>query len=1255
MASILIKAPTGWNKWIYAATTFSVDGQTVNLPDSSFPVVYTPASAFWVRSLMDHCDISWLNVLDPFSAFLLGGGATGTFLGVLSGLGVVGVLVDLFTAGGSFGLFPQRKGTYGPRFGFCISNSFKQQVFVRFDIQNALSQVLLLGSAVELMENSRFKRLYVYEGEIVTHEVTGSQHILRLDINKLRAPTNIPVIGSKILIIQPDGNSFSLTIQDVKDNWDLIVSDPGEVVPQSGDYYKLDQTWVIEDPALISGFLVGNENEAASEGVLTSGSNLFVSDQNKPYEEGKFLGVYIWKDKPVIVTTTTTTTGATGTETASEESAPEITEETTTTTTTETLRVQPSYGSNMSDSALRTWAFYGFGNSDASETYSNDDRYKENIMEDIDENGSISRYTIREVATDKNYQLIQSDNGTEYIRTEISSGGYVTRNNWHARCLEGSYIKINGATFKILAHVEANIIDIAINSVDGKARLDPKSVQNYSVFNQYSWMINENYLEDISDSSTSGLFAGNVIAISDKEVTVLVEGDPSVLTGEKFGYSLESRYKNGVEIPSVLKKAFERFQDWRLVILGSSEYPIDNVVFGDKREDGWYEMTVNLVSIPDGLTEGTKAYISFDRTFSSVSNYGKRGLGINLSVAGGVSNNPDSPFDKSSFIVSDVICLDGDYLSAPYSIDIPIDARYGICDGQYFGIAANGSSSKRGAQLSLLSTPRSARGIASMFHALRQEDWVVYEDPINGKITVRRGSDGFTDYPEKSLIAIGKPSLVETMNGNPITLNEDQDYLRRLQMTVPIESGGDTALLFGIGGIDNTYGFYVSGDGIVDLGFSRKQGIESGEVDSNFWTNDGYDVSPVYLYQRAYYQQLENRYVDIGVETDKGPIYVKESVLPIDVSNIIAEYVKENQLLDSLGYFDVIRKNDGENILIYGQSVGAFTVNENLNNSSDNTTAWKNKSAVFIVGTYDEAFIWAAPTSYRIDDEEDKNQHALMILNSCDFLSSIYNPMNETFSIFCRCYQGDSFYIGNFIVSTYNLLSDGVNVCTPSSEAGRKFLWRHPSLEDSFVENESRSWTNNGSLINDGLSYDPTAARNPEDEFIKVMGSGVTNSQVQNASEFGIISTSILPDGSYMLLYDTEGGVKPLFSLDSGYSWIGSNIILAKNARDGVLVGRYLFYITSSGIEVKLTDYADFYLVSDLAAGISTPGSEIDTQESLDLYTTKLIGSGAIDPQRLSGYVTSDGIIKMFFYDQNQLLKCIESRDGFEWKTAKNF
>ena len=100
--------------------------------------------------------------------------------------------------------------------------------------------------------------------------------------------------------------------------------------------------------------------------------------------------------------------------------------------------------------------------------------------------------------------------------------------------------------------------------------------------------------------------------------------------------------------------------------------------------------------------------------------------------------------------------------------------------------------------------------------------------------------------------------------------------------------------------IENTYGFYVSGDGIVDLKLLDRQGLSNSNVASDTWTWDGYNVSPVYIYKRNYYQDIEETTVDIGVSTNEAKLYFKDSNVPdnnnsLSISNITTQYINDNQ------------------------------------------------------------------------------------------------------------------------------------------------------------------------------------------------------------------------------------------------------------------------------------------------------------------------------------------------------------------------
>jgi len=221
-----------------------------------------------------------------------------------------------------------------------------------------------------------------------------------------------------------------------------------------------------------------------------------------------------------------------------------------------------------------------------------------------------------------------------------------------------------------------------------------------------------------------------------------------------------------------------------------------------------------------------------------------------------------------------------------------------------------------------------------------------------------------------------------------------------------------------------------------------------------------------------------------------------------------------------------------------------------------------------------------------------------------------------------------------------------------------KFKWKLPLFDDYFLVDQTKSWTDKSNIIDDNYSFNSREGGVIPDQFARVMGPLTTQSQIVNSKEFGIISVSILQDGTYIVFYDTEWGVQALFSNDNGSSWRSNNIIFSKFGKNAILLDRYLFYIGTDGIEFKRTNIMDYYIARDISLmqeGISKTSKEIDLQRVLDAEPHILIGSGTVESQRLSGYITPEGLIKIFFYDQNNLLKCIESSDTYKWYVANNF
>jgi hypothetical protein len=1251
-----LSTPNGWNRWLYAKSVVN----TIQIPDASFPYLYTPSGGFWGQSIIDHCLIPWLNTIGAFEAFLLAGGATSSLLGSIVGLAVVSELFEISVHGQIFGI---GRGADAPQMGFCIGNKFKEHVYTRMDVQNTGDgRTVTTNTSVELLQNYRYKRAYLDHGTIVRYtnsaSVAGStsiEHILTLDINKtIPPPSTLSLTGATITIANTYGSDITMNIISVKNNWDFVISaPPSGTTIELDNYYKISQTLCLEDPYLLSGFWVGTENTAVPS-VPSSGKDLYITSHNSPYEEGKFLGTYIWKTDP---TPEQISNGASS-----------------------NVSSQPTTGYSMDDASGSTWAFIGFGNSPQYNIYPNDIRYRETKLDVPADDGSVVVNQERLKATNFDYVKL-FDFEPDYLRVEIGTGGYTNRHNWYAPCLKGEYIKVKGTgkIHRILNHIEFNIIDVDYLDIKKTSKFNPGINQEYSIMNQSAWFINEHYDGRISTHNNTGVFKGGIISnTNDTKFVIQTLGDTFTATYKKNGLSFIDRYQKNVVLSSTMKQAFTKFEGWRLVAYNGKSYDIKSVDFSAASATIGtpYPITVTLKSkaISSDFAIGTSAYITFDKGYDVFGNFSREsGYSLVLDVQAAYSRSSGGPFP--GFIVSDQLCLSGEFFTNPYKLDITSDDRIGFTAGYLFGLGANGSAQSNFNQLMFFTTPRSSRGISSIFHHLRKEDWIAYED-INGKMTVRRGSLNFTEMPMKSMIVIGQPEKrVSIGSSNPLVLDTNYDMLRRLGITFgSLSLVNNTGILFGIGSVSNVYGFYINGSGIVNLGFLTRSGTPPGSIPSSTYTGNGYDVSPIYVYNPDYYQDIKTDIVDIGVKTQDGPIYMTGG----GASDVWAEYIKEKQTLSEIGFYDLVELTDGEKLFIYGNQVRGFRVGSNtgsitttspINNSSENGTKWSNQNAVMIVGTNDDSFLWGSPSVNRIDDSDNMNRYPLMILNSVDYLACIYNPMNQTLSLFCRCETKNGgqtkSYLGCFIKPIQGLLNLS-QYCEPYpllDTSPLPFKWSHPVLPNSFIMDQTESWTDNTNIINDGFSYisngiststSVVATDIPEDNFIRVMGPISTNSQVQNPNEFGIISTHILPDGSYVVFYDSELGVKALFSPSGGYNWATTDIVFARAGRCGLLLGESLFYISSDGITIKHTSIIDYYNAMKIA-GIGGLSAELDVQNTLDSEQVTLVGSGVIEPQRLSGYVNPEGITKIFYYNNRNLLVCMESNDYYSWTVANNF
>ena len=248
-------------------------------------------------------------------------------------------------------------------------------------------------------------------------------------------------------------------------------------------------------------------------------------------------------------------------------------------------------------------------------------------------------------------------------------------------------------------------------------------------------------------------------------------------------------------------------------------------------------------------------------------------------------------------------------------------------------------------------------------------------------------------------------------------------------------------------------------------------------------------------------------------------------------------------------------------------------------------------------------------------------------------------------------------------------------------------------MSNDLVMDNDKSWAKSENMI--GVNYECEAGCS--DMFMRLMGPNGTSSLFNQNTDIDVVSALKFEDGTYCVFYDDEDGipavmdssgelsgdeddldnseqddqgvvVRGIFSKNSGVTWVKSDILLARNAFSGYYifdefggVNSFAFiYITGNNVlRAKLISAVYFQLCAEVAvkkdAGENVETLEVNEQKNLDEEESTLIGSGAIELQRLSGYITPEGIYKIFYYTTDGLLTCLESTDASTWKVADNF
>jgi hypothetical protein len=1229
----------GFTRWTWIPFLHSTALETLrSIAYAKVPSNLVPADEFQVSAETTTCTLiaPWGGFSDPFTTFVRGGGGTGTLIGAVSGLGLVSQSFNQKnTATYGLGL-----DYLGPQFGYCVGTLLKEKVYSEVDAINVLNFNLIISgttdrenrtgeSKEQLIWRSKYERFYLNHGEIKSFEtVSESKKQYKLSIYTKTSSTAVGTVdfsGVNDTITLYDANNggsvqFDVTqVEGVGDDIVVDVTFSGDedtaIAFNTGDFFVLSTPWIIQDPYILDGLMSSISNE-----TIPSGSQeVFRTDQNQIISTGSFTGTYIRQE---IVRSNSDDVFVTD-----EGDVVPIVD-------IEHVVNMPSPNVDISADASFKWLFYPItSGSDESEIWADDNRYV------------VTQFT------NVNGETEYAENLT-YIKVELSRGGRSTRTNFHdPALLDDAFVIQNNNYFKIIGQEGGHIIDVEIQDITKTVNFDPAAEANYIVYNQFAWKPIEWYMSD----TRTRFLQGPVLSIDGSTIRVSINSTETSRTNTATTYG-QSYFNQGAresisffnrflqtydhDINDNPRKLYTKFKGWHQFKLTGGSFAISNItipdgVFGDEP----FVATIELLEepAPEDIAVGDTMYSSFDSE-----EFSRRGA-FNGAHLIDVEELPATPggVDTNTFL-----CLDGFWLSPRFNLTVPNGTQMGLCGGRYWGLGDRAPDNDNA--IVFMRSPAGVLGLASLFHSVTDEDWTLFYDVTYRKLCIRRASIEFSDLPEKYEVSIGLPSssspasVISSGDFSYIPLDTGQDRTKIMTMDLP---DGDRVMLVYVNSLDDYYGTIISGDGDMNLLGLKLSGIE--EVPELF-KNDGNPVSPIYEYMFGKYSANKRRDIKLSVKTSDGPIIVDNG--DNGISNVVVHYVNENQTIDNAILFDLLEISDGEIMITMGRTFPEFIVENpddavtlNSNSASSNTRWQGSSNGVFIIGSKDTGDFWGNPVKNRLNFVGD-DQYGLLVMNDVNYCCSAYNRLSDEIILFVLAFSGNEVYFAALIVDATELNYKNFK-CTPSNDA-QTFLWRPPALSD-------QSFT--ATPVEDNYTFD-TEENDFEDVFVKIASENPNvNADVtlNNVSDFGIVSANILSDGTIVVFYDSFDGIKILWSNTSGRSWLGSDIILARNAQGAVYSGDLLIYIVDAGLESKVVTEPLLNAAMIAGAG-SSPEIIESTQSEFDSLIRTSLNTGPVPIQKLAGHEDNTGIYHVIYYDDDKRL-CSAQGTEVDWKTTDNF
>jgi len=1252
----------GWKPWFYAKTIrydpdLAIEFKTASAP---FPPSYLPSRSFWAETFSTHCLLPtpWSFLNDAYSAFV-SLASTGGLIGALEGSAMAGVILQ-DAQFGSWGI--GREQAFIPQVGFCIGDKYKEHAYFYISVVKLILNSIVASSCIDVFQRSRLKRIYVAEGLVTScvpdPTVEGTlttEYILTIDLEGV-IPEGLTtsIEGDTLKVYKKDGSIVNLKMKNILPDWKITVTITSDItkIPGNGDFYKFDTPLCIEDPYMMSGFL--HDPKPFGPYTLDYTSHNYPYIKEGPGSEGgytfnaiEFVGFYVYREKDV------------------EEGENDI-------------EIAPSEGSAFIETETHEWSFYYYEGVKSQIYDENKYRYYnvESIaisdQKDHELPGDYISPTMKKFADadPEDLKKWKEIDDIKYVRMEINVGGDSERQNWHSPILTKCWFKQGEKYFAILGQPDGNVIDISLRDVTNTTDLNTDKGKGGSILNQYAWMINEHYTQC---GGQDGFLEGNIDSATYEEktdTTTITWKSKHLSYGTIYGFdnwdvaspnpnSFYNRFISSHD--GSLKKMWKKFQYWRVYNESyKTSFAVDpssiEISGPDADKISVTSEVICKAKVYGDMRGSTRAGFYFDTPYDRS---GSTLLPIYIyDIQQGMASGSPLP----------TLCVDWRYRTAIMEIQIPTDTRIGSTGAQWWGLGARGLNSVlSNDNLDLFVTVlSSAKTISSFYHYVRQQDWIFFQDKNTNRLTLRRGNVDFTESPRREEVIIGLPESTGSAESFPITFDTTKERVKLISMEIPEESDFEdsddnddfapSALTFQIDNKSDYFGFTSTGSGIFDFMALRDNGLAPGTVDYSKYKSQDNFISPVYIYtKRTDNVNLHNNNtLELGIDT-KVKLLVKNG----SPSNIKIQYVNNNQTLINMGYFDVHHINDGEVMTVYGKNVNKFEKNMV---EYDPEGTWPTKECVFIIGTSDNSLTWGLPNvKTLILDGDSDYQYPVMVINSCNYITSCYHRISERIFIIMKCYQKEDAFAFTPFIGCYTVnritLSENIEICNadPDNVVDPELnFWYRKSLLPSNIltDNERNPVPTDISLSTEALNIDNYSF----DSFVRVLGPAITKSAIkEEIGNIGILSIFILTDGTTVILYSGEGGIRMLSSHDA-VGWNKSKIIIARSGDSAVLVSENLFYITSEGIMMKSDMDENMCMASRATMNAGYDDEEIEIlQKTFDSARTLLIGSGKIVSQRLSGHISHDGVHKIMYYNSDGILCCLESKDTLKWAMASNF